>query len=457
MMLLIKLIAWSIAHVPDFAKRAVFITLGSIAYYLSNRGHLVRSNLHHAFPEESPEWIRKAAKENLARMFEMFFLPFALHYYTRDEIQKRLKADKKYIDLVNSLDKERGTIILSPHTTITEFGPCLPLIFDVKDFGIFYRPIDNKVMEQFVLNVRSRFGVTMLSRREGLLKSGHFLKNGNWVGILFDQNAGSIGTLTTFFDRVASSIELPGLLSKKYNSRLVMIYFQRTGIWRGKVVAEVLPEIEDVKEKTAYIQYHLEEKIKSHKDERVDWFWAHNRWKTQRELKTMFRLEHKKMALNESLAIRGQKEIPRNLRMFIRFGDDVTQALEFLPLIGKLRKSRPDLQVTVLAPSKIVEVCQKQQSGADAFIPIPKNASEYKGYLKSLPNRYPDIFLILETNEKAVHEAIVSKARQRMGMMFSEKRIKGIKQSWECPKELKEKSFYEQWEAFFIARGMKEE
>jgi len=297
----------------------------------------------------------------------------------------------------------------------------------------------------------------MLSRREGLLKSGHFLKQGNWVGVLFDQNAGNVGTLTTYFDRVVSSTELPGLLSKKYDSRLAMVYFERTGIWRGKVRIEVLPEIEDVKTKTAYIQYHLEKHLKEHKEERVNWFWAHNRWKAQRELETLFRLEHKKMALDESLAIRDQKELPRNLRLFIRFGNDLTQAMEFLPLISQMRKSRPDLQVTVVAPSKIVAIYKEQKSEADAYLIVPQKTSEYKTFLKELPDRYADIFLTVETSEKAVHEAVVSKARQRMGMMYSEKRPKGLKQAWICPEELRDAPFIDQWKAFFFAHGMKED
>jgi len=443
MILFIRILAWIISKTPDFILRGFCILLGRITYYGSKRGHLVCTNLHHAFPEKPVAWVKVTAKENLTRMFEMFLLPFGMSYMSDRALHKRIQVEPESLKLLNEMRKHRGTIVLSPHTTLTEYGPYKALKFEIPPMGVFYRPLDYKPLDEFIKQVRGRY-VTMLSRKEGLLQSGEYLKNKHWIGILFDQNAGDVGTYTLFFDRIVSATELPALLSKKYNARMALLYFKRLGFRKAELSYHLLPEIEDVKEKTAYLQYAFEEHLKSNEEEIVDWFWAHNRWKAQRSPEKLFNLEHKKMAIEEALRLRGLKELPRKLALFLRLPDSPQTAEAMMPLVSEMRMARPDLHVTLLGYTEVLEACNKT-SEADAVLSVPREKSDYDTYLKTLPDLFPEIFMVSENNPCALTEAKKSKARQRIGIRKQSERIGELNLTWECPSTLESASLTDNW------------
>ncbi len=73
----------------------------------------------------------------------------------------------------------------------------------------------------------------LLSRKEGFAEALKILRGGGCIGLLFDQNAGMQGVLTTFFGRVCSTTELPGLLAEKFWRRCPHVLSATgTGFWR---------------------------------------------------------------------------------------------------------------------------------------------------------------------------------------------------------------------------------
>lgn len=62
---------------------------------------------------------------------------------------------------------------------------------------------------------RQRFGIEMLSRRDGILDAVKILKNNGCVAVLFDQNAGGAGCESLLFDRLCYTSELAGILTEK--------------------------------------------------------------------------------------------------------------------------------------------------------------------------------------------------------------------------------------------------
>src|SRR5690606_32775394 len=106
--------------------------------------------------------------------------------------------------------------------------------------SVLFRPIDNPTVDRWVHATRQRWGCTLLSRRADLLKLKDSLTDNRWAVALYDQHAAKSGVLTFYFDRVASTTELPAALAVRYKAPVYMIAVERTGLWSGNLRMERL-------------------------------------------------------------------------------------------------------------------------------------------------------------------------------------------------------------------------
>ena len=106
--------------------------------------------------------------------------------------------------------------------------------------GIVYRPFKNAALEHWVRKTRERFGIQLLSRKNGLQTLETLLANQGLVGFLFDQSTGDVGCLTTFMGRLASSTPLPGIYAEKFQTDIAVVYVKRTGFCRAELCIEEL-------------------------------------------------------------------------------------------------------------------------------------------------------------------------------------------------------------------------
>ncbi|MES2697585.1 MAG: lysophospholipid acyltransferase family protein, partial [Verrucomicrobiota bacterium] len=136
-----------------------------------------------------------------------------------------------------------ATLICSPHLAYWEAQTAQFLVVPGPnpEFGIIFRPLDNPSADAFVKRSRERFGMKLLSRKEGFADALKILRRKGWIGVLFDQNAGLQGALTTLFGRVCATTELPGLMAEKFSARVYGIFPRRRAFWRVEVDVEQLP------------------------------------------------------------------------------------------------------------------------------------------------------------------------------------------------------------------------
>src|SRR5204863_7511417 len=127
-----------------------------------------------------------------------------------------------------------ATIVCSPHLACWEAQTAQPLLVPgpFPEFGIIFRPLHNPAANAFVQRSRERFGMKLLSRKEGFAAALKILRRRGFVGVLFDQNAGMQGALTTLFGRVCSTTELPGLMAEKFDARVFGTFPIRRAFWR---------------------------------------------------------------------------------------------------------------------------------------------------------------------------------------------------------------------------------
>jgi ADP-heptose:LPS heptosyltransferase len=300
--------------------------------------------------------------------------------------------------------------------------------------GVIYRPLKNPKLDQWIQRSRERFGFKMLSRKEGLIKAGKLLKDKQWLSLLFDQNAGKVGTLITQFDRVASATELPGLLHQKYNAKVYISHLKRVDFWRSEYVLKEIEKGEKPIETIFRAHQWLENYLSENNDQCADWLWSHKRWKTQDEPHLRFRIEHKKNALEEDAIFRKRKSPPRRTKLWVRLPNWLGDIVMAMPLIREIQNARPDFDITLLAPKSYTPWIEKTFPKLKTVALPPKGLKRFLFYYRAR-TQFIDVFLILTNSQRGDIEAFLTRAKQRFGIEYQKKRPL-LTYKWKIPAEL---------------------
>ena len=277
----LKILGWLLAHTPEPLLRALSAALGDFLFFcLPRRRRLVLSNLHHAFPAQPAAWHRALGRESCRRMIETALLSLATPFL--DEVRLRqIVAASPALLAAHALHRASpaATLICSPHLAYWEAQTSQPLVVPgpFPEFGIIFRPLDNSAANAFVKTSRERFGMKLLSRKEGFAEALKILRRQGLVGVLFDQNAGLQGALTTLFGRVCSTTELPGLMAEKFGARVYGIFPRRRAFWRVEVSVELIATGGTSTSVTLALNRWLEQLLRADDNLCASWLWAHDR------------------------------------------------------------------------------------------------------------------------------------------------------------------------------------
>ncbi|GAK50955.1 lipid A biosynthesis acyltransferase [Candidatus Moduliflexus flocculans] len=155
--------------------------------------------------------------------------------------------------------------------------------------SIVVRPLDNAYLNRTVERLRTLHGNRLLARgQNGLKQILAALKAREMVGILMDQNTRrSKGIFVDFFGKPACTIPVIPLIALRYDVPVISAFVVRTGFDTHRLLIGAEIEMErtgdmqnDLVINTAKLNRMLEEIIRQYPDQ---WFWVHNRWKTQPE------------------------------------------------------------------------------------------------------------------------------------------------------------------------------
>ena len=410
----IKILGWLLARLPLPITEAISVTIGGFLYLLpGKRRRIQMSNIHHAFPEKPKNWQNRIALENCRRIVEMGMLVLALPYISREQLEARIRINRQSRHTINKwLKKEKPIILLVPHFTLLEYLPTLPIFFEIGELkaGAIFRPLDNPQLDKWVSKTREKYGLRLLSRKTGFSEAKQILQSKGILGILFDQNAGQSGTLMNFFDRVASTTDLPASMAKRFNAEPYVFHPKRLRFWEASINLKKLdcpaPEIPQV------ANDWLQTKLTESDDSCADWLWLHDRWKTVNHPTQRFQLNnHRKMQISNDRAIGGY-------RLWIRMPNWLGDVVMALPLIKALRNSRPDAEITLISQSAYIPLLKLLDIG-DNRISIPeKRTTGYFKYFKKLRNLYPDTHLMFTNSYRGDLESKYIGAPQRFGLVL---------------------------------------
>ena len=413
-------------RIPERFARILCTIGGYCLYYgLPSRRRIVLHNLYIVFPQKTEKWRRKVGLIHCCRWVETAWAFLVTTCWSEDKIKQRIKPSAAFKNWIQDVQKnKRSAVVLVPHLNLMEAMTWAPCFFQkFPNTGVVYRPFRTKWFEDWIRKTRERFGLQLISRKRGVAPLEKILKNGGIVSLLFDQSAGETGCLTTFFERLASTTDLPGRLIEKYGSDAVVVYLKRTGFIRGELcVEEIFTPKKDALSITLAANHWLEGKLQTERCFFENWLWMHRRWKTQQNPTRRFQIYQKRNWLEETCQFFNWSALPRRTQVWIRMPNWLGDCVMTYPLIQAIRRSRPDFCIHLVAQRSFAPWLQRHFPVDFIHILPKKSGWAYFRSFWQIRNRYPDIWINFPNSLRSDFEAFCSGAPQRFGLQKKGKR-----------------------------------
>ena len=148
------------------------------------------------------------------------------------------------------------------------------------DLAAIYRPLNNIFLNPIMEKIRKKY-ICKKQIKKGISGTKEMLqnfKNGSSIALMIDQRV-SQGIRSNFFNKEALTTTIPAQFVKKFNTKVVPIYIERTknNNFKLKIYKPLEFENNDSLEKiTSDLNKILEKMILKNPDQ---WIWTHNRWK----------------------------------------------------------------------------------------------------------------------------------------------------------------------------------
>lgn len=455
---ILQILGWAVAHTPESILRPIIWLLGGLVFLARRRTLL--SNLDHAFPERDSAHLHRIARESSRRLVETGLLSLAMPMLSDERLKVIISASPELLAFIKKQQTApEPTILAAAHMAYWEAQPCTPLVVPkpFPEMGAIFRPIDNPTVNTWVKQCRERFGMRLLSRKDGFQEALRILRRKGIIAILFDQNAGLQGALSTLFGRVCSTSELAGLLTQKFSAKLYAYYPLRHDFWRTEITVEEIPHNGTTAGVTLALNRWLEQKLISSENLCSSWLWAHERWKNQDIPTKRLRLEAKRNMLAEDIATRDLDQISRRTRLWIRVPNWLGDVVMLLPLLRAIRVSRPDAEITLVSKPAFHPLLKKHDL-ADHLVAIPAQGWGYFRHFWRMRTSYPDCYLLFTNSVRADIEAWLTRTPQRFGLLRPGKYRPLLTHAFRLPDTFNEKEHHqlELWKQFLQHFGLSE-
>ncbi|MEM7387306.1 MAG: hypothetical protein AAF514_20400 [Verrucomicrobiota bacterium] len=458
---LLSSFSWLLTKTPEPILEGICRGLGCLVYHLpSERSHLVKSNLHHAFPERSEAWRRKIGRLTFARFFEMALYGFGARFFDEEWVKTHFlmeEDDRRRMEVMTA--GETPAVVLLPHVTLAEILCATPVILpEARGSGVVYRPLTPPSLDTWVKEVRERWGIVAISRNEGVGGMNTVLRDERkGVCLLYDQNTGKKGSMHLFLGRVASSTPLPGLLARRFKANLYFVVPRRIRFWTAQLSCRPLTGLKSIEDITLKSQQCLEDYLRGSDEQCAEWLWAHGRWGALSGPRKRFGYHGARLFMDPENIGPDQ----RKTRFWIRLPNWLGDVVMALPFLRALRQGRPDAELTLLARPHFLPLLEKW-GVADRTLPLPDKGRNPVPYFRSfyrLRHQYPDTWVSFTNSPRSDLEAFAVRAPQRFGMLRPGRRRPLLTHSWKMPADLDEAAVHqtEVWHDYFRHFGLEAE
>jgi KDO2-lipid IV(A) lauroyltransferase len=260
--------------------------IGSMMHRLDRRHReRILQNIRRALPElpeQRVEFLAERSAQHFLQLgVEVLFTP---RLVSRDTWAERVRLHRlsEALDLLLS---GRPTLLVTGH-----FGNWELLGYVLATVGLdmdaIARPIDNPLVNRWLLDVRERQGMRIITKFGATDRMTRVLEEGGTLGFIGDQNAGDRGLFVPFFGRLASAYKSIGLLALNYNAPVICGYARRLNDrFRFEIGASDIIYPRDWADQpdplyylTARYTRAIERMVRLAPDQ---YLWLHRRWKSR--------------------------------------------------------------------------------------------------------------------------------------------------------------------------------
>lgn len=284
---IVRLISKIVCLLPETIKKYLGKFLGEVVWLVTPRW---RKNLAVdqvkkclSFDDEKSLHIAKGSATKYGKML-VEFLSFPL--LNKDNIKDVVSfcGDAK-IRFDEMLAEKKGIVLGTAH-----FGNWEMLGASLALYGYplvsVAQELKNKPIDRFVNEYRTMTG-EHVTYKAGVLEMARMLGEGNFLGLLSDQDAGKYGVVVDFFGQPTSCPKGPAAMARLKNAPLVLLllYGKEDGTYEiflseRIAVSSTKDREQDIKDATQLLMKKLEAAIREKPEM---WFWLHDRWKVTKK------------------------------------------------------------------------------------------------------------------------------------------------------------------------------
>jgi Kdo2-lipid IVA lauroyltransferase/acyltransferase len=248
-------------------------------------------NIRNSFPDLSENEAFELAKKSMEHVFQLFVaegikMPSLI---TPATYHKHINF-KGLGRITERLAQKKPTIFITGHCGNWEL---LGYSLSVLGYPIaaLARPLDNPLINDWVLGVREKYGLQVVTKWGGVPILQELISKNTSVGFIADQNAGDRGMFVPFFGRLASTYKSVGLLAMRYNIPIAAVHAKRIG-GRFQYEVTVTDFIEptdwaDQNDPLFYITARYNRAIETMiRQAPEQYLWLHRRWKSRPKFET---------------------------------------------------------------------------------------------------------------------------------------------------------------------------
>jgi len=281
--------------------------MGRIVFIIDRRHRAITlDNLRMAFGgEKSDKEIKRIARKVYENIVMTGVEALKLDRILNRDNWRRYVSVEGYDRAERIFRDGRGAIFITGHIGNWELNAYMMRLVGYPLHSIA-REFDNPLIEKYVSSHRRQLGADIVGKHGALKKLVRYLRDGEYIGMVVDQDGGKNGVFVEFFGRKASWVPSAAALALKMKVPVVPVYSRRVGNrFRHTIyVDEIIEPLdtgnrdEDIKRIIEKYSKGMERFIRSCPEQ---WMWNHRRWRTRPPEEMRKGNQNAEKRLNDSL------------------------------------------------------------------------------------------------------------------------------------------------------------
>jgi len=249
-------------------------------YVIGYRKKVVFDNLKLAFPEKSDKERDVIRKEYYRHFCDLIFEFLVIRTISKEELINRVTVENPEL-IQQYFDQNKTILYVVGHQCNWEWMLQRACIAYDKPFDAVYKKLQNKKFDDFMIDLRSRFGgkpIEMKQIGREIIKRRKELRG---ICMVADQSpaANELDYFTDFFNRETPFYSGMATISQMTKYPVVFAKIKKTGRGRYHITMEVIAEPPYEKGDKTIIDKYAKMVERQIREQPAYYLWSHRRWK----------------------------------------------------------------------------------------------------------------------------------------------------------------------------------